>query len=258
MIGAVAAGSKKRAGAGAGAGTDPIGVAGLTLALIEGQGVTVNTTPDPDQVSAWASQAPATLDWVQATSGNQPEYVSGAVKCQANDRQMSADGGWLLSDLIDVDGYTAYVLFTLNTDAPAVAELRQGAAIIGDPAYATYFPLAVRRDTGVDYAYAEHYDGTRLFTPDTAISQGVLYLARSRYDSAAGFTYCRVNGAETSVAAGDQIIPGDAYCHLFNGFGGNQPPVTLYRAYVFNAHLSSNDRDGIDTWFQAQYPTVTL
>jgi hypothetical protein len=67
MIGAVAAGAKKRAGAGAPAGTDPATVSGRTLILIENTGLTVNTTPNPDTVSAWADQSGAGNNFANAT-----------------------------------------------------------------------------------------------------------------------------------------------------------------------------------------------
>ena len=204
-------------------------------------------------MSAWADQSGVGNDYTQATGANQPTETAGhAVRCADGDDYMAADDA--STTLLDADGWTAYYLMTLDDDAPNADTTYQAAAIHAVPD-ATW-NVSCYLSAGQNYAFVHQYTaaGSKA-TTGIAIAKTTLYLFRARYDGSN--LHCRINGSEQSVASGNITGLGPVP-YLFQGFGAANLLATLRYAAVYNSHLDLTTRDGIDDWFVAQYPTVTL
>jgi hypothetical protein len=249
MIGAVAAGSKKRAGAGVDPGTDPATVASRTLILRENVGLT------GDPASAWADQSGDGNNFSQGSAPSRPDVdVDGSVVFDGSSDSLAGPDGDLL---ITGTAGAVYVLCELTGDSAVEAKTLSSGGLIADVTgggSGLAWGIYCRRNAGQDYIYVQHYTYGYFYTDEIAVSQNTLYLVRFRIDS--NTIYLRVNGTEVSSVG--TITEGAGAVSLGAAYGGTLPSKRIRYVFACNAALNATDRDGIDTWFQAQWPGVTL
>lgn len=165
-----------------------------------------------------------------------------------------------LGSQIDTDGYMFYVGFVLDSNAQAKPEDYTSPALIEDTNGGSV-GIQVTYTGGQNKVFANHLQETPLvskYTPSIAISLGTFYCARMRYDGSN--VYMRVNGSEQSIAAGNLYDNNFATTQkLYIGQGYSDTlPCTIRFVIAFDAHLSLNDRNDLDTWIQSQWPGITL
>lgn len=223
------------AGAPVDPGTDPATVATCTLANVRNTGIT------GDPASAWADQVGTAQDLAQASGPSQPGVsVDGALEFDGVDDYM---GDITLGDIVDADGYTMWIVVSIDAAAPGGAT----PGIFCVPT-TTAWGLFCQRITGIDYMRFNHSDGVAGPTPDVAITLSTLYAVRVRYDGSD--VYLRVAGTEVNVAAGSlSSVAGTVRL----GVGGSNfsPQMTVHDIYVYDSHLDATTRDGIDDWLVA-------
>jgi len=164
-----------RAGAiGAKRGGDPFKNLTPTGRWIGGVGITLNTTPDPDQISAWADQTgrSPSRPFLQPTSGSQPQaelwqapdlYVPRFVGAETGERRMAS---LTLETLLSDSAFTLMAVIRPGAGMPSAASVvRRSAAVFGEGN--GVMSLVCYRTAGQSYVRGH---ASNVLTPEIAIA----------------------------------------------------------------------------------------
>jgi hypothetical protein len=242
-------------------GIDPADVPNLTALYVGGVGVT--GTP----ISQWDDQSGAGRHMEQTTLALRPTNASGAPKSEGGSDYMTSTG---FGTMQPATQYASYIVFTLHA-VPAYTTHGISAPALVAEHLAAYQGTCVHNDGGTAKLYAHHFRHTAGASDKTVGIQLALdtqYLVRVRWDGvdisppgtagAAGL-WCRAAGVETSISTVARHTGADGlFPALFRGESGECVQATIHYAAFFGSDIDAAYRDGIDTWFVANFPGITL
>jgi hypothetical protein len=203
----------------------------------------------------------------QGTPALQPVNSSGAPKSEGGSDYLTGTGFGTMQPAAAYAHYMGVTLHTVPTyttygiSAPALfAEhlgAYQGTCIYNDGGKAMLFAHHFRRtagqsdktigielQTGVQYLVRVRYDGSEYGIPGTAGDPGI---------------YCRANGSEQSVSTVTRNTGADGlFPAFFRGEFGECVQATIHYAAFYSTDIPAGYLDGIDAWFQAAFPGITI
>jgi hypothetical protein len=241
----------------------PSDIAGMQLwldAQFPGD-LTINTTPNPDQVSAWLDHHTTAQDLAQATSGDQPEYETagwGGTLPSVRNRNST-------SDFLHRDGAGVGSML-VGTNMPWTLALTLQITSIGTPQYLLTFGAST---TDSEYTLLS-YDATGQLSVSQSGPGGVSNTSQSgTLGSTRHNVICRYSGTNINIRVdGVDVTSGSGASTPGTRSALNRFTLGCLRrmfaeAYsnarfgsciVYNANVSLGDVGDLETYLAARWP----
>jgi len=251
-----------RAGAiGRSRGVDPFKNLTPTGRWIGGVGITLNTTPDPDQISAWADQSGNARNVTQVTESLQPRAElwrapsDYAVRFVGNVEGSRRLAGPTVNNFVTATDWTVVSAIIPRSDmSTAAATFGRSGLVLGDGN--SWFGVMGYRASGQSYVAAHSHPGNTSVTP-LAVPDDALCVVAGRLSGGTALM-CRVFGSASGTASATTSAIGSLAGGIRMGSAANGSTyrdlgASIYEAAIFNTALPDADITAIAAYMLARY-----